>query len=76
MLNIGPEKLVVILGIALIVLGPDKLPDTARKLGNLLTELRRLGDGLHPGRLLEKASSDGEVPSRAQTDSRHDQHVI
>ncbi|MEY2402502.1 MAG: sec-independent protein translocase protein TatB [Acidimicrobiaceae bacterium] len=35
----------VILLIALIVLGPDKLPETARKIGNVMGELRRMSSG-------------------------------
>ena len=31
--------------IALIVLGPDKLPETARKIGNVMGELRRMSSG-------------------------------
>ena len=41
----GPEKILLILLIALIVLGPRELPDAARKLGNVMRELRRLSSG-------------------------------
>jgi sec-independent protein translocase protein TatB len=40
--NIGPEKLILLLVIALIVLGPTKLPDAARTLGRVVGELRRM----------------------------------
>jgi len=40
----GPELLVILL-VALIVLGPDKLPDAARKLGRLMAEVRRISGG-------------------------------
>jgi sec-independent protein translocase protein TatB len=43
--NVGTGELMVILLIALIVLGPDKLPDTARKIGNVMGELRRMSHG-------------------------------
>ena len=33
MFNVGPEKLLLLFIIALIVLGPSKLPDAARTLG-------------------------------------------
>lgn len=36
----GPLELLVILGIALIVLGPKRLPEAARSLGRGLRELR------------------------------------
>lgn len=42
MLSLSPEKLLVLLVVALIVLGPDKLPQVARKLGAAWGDLRRL----------------------------------
>ena len=36
----GPLELLVILAIALIVLGPSRLPEVARSLGRGLRELR------------------------------------
>ena len=41
MLSLSPAKLLVILVVALIVLGPDKLPQMARQLGALWHDLRR-----------------------------------
>ena len=45
MFNVGTGELLVILLIALIVLGPEKLPDAARKMGNVVGELRRMSGG-------------------------------
>lgn len=45
MFNVGAGELLVILLIALLVLGPDKLPETARKIGNVMGELRRMSSG-------------------------------
>ena len=42
MLSLSPAKLLVVLVIALIVLGPDKLPDLARQAGALWHDLRKL----------------------------------
>lgn len=39
--NIDPEKLLVVFVIALIVLGPSRLPQAARSLGRGLAEVRR-----------------------------------
>jgi sec-independent protein translocase protein TatA len=39
--NIGPGELILILIIALLVLGPGKLPDVAASLGKSLREFRR-----------------------------------
>ncbi len=40
MLNIGPGEVLVILVIALVVLGPTRLPATARTLGRFLAKTR------------------------------------
>jgi TatA/E family protein of Tat protein translocase len=39
--NIGPGELILILVIALVVLGPGKLPDVAASLGKSLREFRK-----------------------------------
>jgi Tat protein translocase TatB subunit len=46
MLNVGASELLVILLLALIVLGPEQLPDAARKIGNVVAEFRRLAGGI------------------------------
>ena len=45
MLNIGTPELLLILVVALLVLGPNRLPDAARQLGKAVAEIRRLGAG-------------------------------
>ena len=42
MFGIGPGELIVIILVALVVLGPEKLPAAARVLGRLTNELRNL----------------------------------
>ena len=42
MLNVGPGEVLVILVIALVVLGPSRLPGTARALGRILARTRRI----------------------------------
>ena len=42
MFNIGGGELIVIMLIALIVLGPKRLPDAARQVGKAMSELRRM----------------------------------
>jgi sec-independent protein translocase protein TatB len=44
-LNLGTGEVLVILVVALVVLGPDKLPGAARQVGRWLGELRRLSSG-------------------------------
>lgn len=45
MFNIGGGELIVIMLIALIVLGPSRLPDAARQVGKVMGDLRRLSSG-------------------------------
>ncbi len=42
MLNFSPEKLFLVGLIALVVLGPHRLPQAARTLGRVVAELRRV----------------------------------
>jgi len=46
MFGIGAEELVLILLIALIVLGPERMPKVARDIGRVVGELRRTSDEL------------------------------
>ncbi len=39
--NIGPLELIVILGIALLILGPGRLPDVGAALGKSIREFRK-----------------------------------
>lgn len=45
MFNVGSGELLVILLVALLVLGPGKLPDAARQIGNVLTQVRQMSSG-------------------------------
>jgi sec-independent protein translocase protein TatA len=38
--NIGPMELVIVLVIALLILGPKKLPDVGRSVGRALREFK------------------------------------
>lgn len=44
MLNIGPQELLLILVLALLVVGPKRLPELGRSLGRGLRELRKAQD--------------------------------
>jgi sec-independent protein translocase protein TatB len=45
MFNVGGGEVLMILLLALMVLGPQKLPDAARRVGNIMGELRRMSSG-------------------------------
>jgi sec-independent protein translocase protein TatB len=73
-MSLGPEKIILILVVALIVFGPQRLPEIARQVGAMVRELRRMQDSvrgeleqvLHPdftasdadGRTLDMGSGD------------------
>jgi sec-independent protein translocase protein TatA len=44
MLDIGVQEVLVLMVIALLVFGPDKLPDLGRRLGRAMREFRRASD--------------------------------
>ena len=46
MFLLSPAKLLVILVVALVVLGPDKLPKVAKQLGSLWADIRRYREKL------------------------------
>ena len=43
--NLGSGELLVIFFVALIVLGPTKLPEAARQIGRAINEVRRVSGG-------------------------------
>lgn len=43
MLNVGTGELLVVLAVAMVVLGPDRLPAAARTAGRAIQHLRQLG---------------------------------
>ena len=45
MFNLQGGELVIIALLALVVLGPEKLPEAARWFGRIYAQIRRMGDG-------------------------------
>ncbi|HLT69755.1 MAG TPA: Sec-independent protein translocase protein TatB [Acidimicrobiales bacterium] len=63
MFNVGGGELLVILLIALIVLGPERLPRGARQMGRALGELRRISSSFQQ-ELREAIEDDPSVGGR------------
>ncbi|MFQ5329196.1 MAG: Sec-independent protein translocase protein TatB [Thermodesulfobacteriota bacterium] len=66
MFGIGFTEIVVILVIALIVLGPDKLPELAKALGRAMREFRSATDDIK--RSVSGIDLDLNVPDYHQND--------
>jgi sec-independent protein translocase protein TatA len=64
MAAIGPLELIVVLAIALIVLGPKRLPDAGRSLGRGLREFKDSVSGREP-EPVEVVDAPARAPERA-----------
>ena len=70
MFGIGMPELLLILALALIVLGPKKLPELARALGKGMAEFRRATDELKDEfRQLENESPEYPAQATQKDDS-------
>jgi Tat protein translocase TatB subunit len=74
--NIGPMELMIILAVALLVVGPKRLPELGRTVGKSLRELRKVQDDLKRTiELEEDAPSFDRPPSRSvQPEPDPDRH--
>jgi sec-independent protein translocase protein TatA len=61
--SIGPMELIVVLAIALIVLGPKRLPDAGRSLGRGLREFKDSVSGREPEPV--EVDAPARAPERA-----------
>lgn len=76
MFGIGMQELVLILVIALIILGPKKLPDVAKSLGKALNEFKRatsdikdsleVDNNLHSVKKSFDALNDSQPPAESK----------
>jgi len=63
MLNIGTPELLVILIIALLVVGPQRLPELSRQLGRGLREFRKIQDDVKDMVKVDLDTPDAPPPS-------------
>ena len=63
MFNVGGGEFIVIALIALIVLGPQRLPGAARQVGKVLGDVRRLSSGFQSEMRDAFADVDADVPA-------------
>jgi len=88
MLDIGFQEILVIMVLALIIFGPDKLPDLGRRLGRAMREFRRASDEfrstveqnlqlhLDPDTMSPRSTSPGPTAAATAAVSASDGHAV
>ncbi len=74
MFGIGIPEIVVILVIALIVIGPEKLPEIAKMLGKTVAEFKKVIDGVKTTIEEEQADIEksADLPKHASLDEEEE----
>ena len=70
MFGIGLPELIVIMVVALLVVGPSKLPELARSLGKSFQEFRRMADEVKEG--FEEETADTEHSYEQHTENTNE----
>lgn len=71
MFGIGISEIIIILIIALLVIGPDKLPDLAKKLGKSMAELKRTTDDLRDSIYLDTDKEEDNKSTHMEKESKN-----
>ncbi len=64
--NIGSGEVLVILLLGLLILGPERLPEFARKMGNFIKEAKRMSRSFQEELRNAVEDPDIEMKARAQ----------
>ncbi len=70
MFGIGLPELIVIMVVALLVVGPSKLPDLARSLGKTFQEFRRMADEVKES--FEEEATDTKLSSEQHRENTNE----
>jgi Tat protein translocase TatB subunit len=70
MFGIGLPELIVIMVVALLVVGPSKLPELARSLGKTFQEFRRIADDVKE--TLEEETTDVKTSSEQRAENKEE----
>jgi sec-independent protein translocase protein TatA len=65
--NVGPLELIIILVIALLILGPGKLPEVGASLGKSIREFRKAVTDVSDATRVDVAPTPTTSPNQAQT---------
>jgi Tat protein translocase TatB subunit len=75
MFGIGLPEMIIILVVALLVVGPSKLPELARTLGKAFTEFRRMADDVketfEEEVMMEETAKTPEATAEAKADEKN-----
>jgi Tat protein translocase TatB subunit len=70
-LNIGTPELLVILVIALIVVGPKRLPEIGRQVGRAMSALRRVQDEVRDMVKFDLSDDSSDIPDTKPVPTPH-----
>ncbi len=75
MFDIGPEKLLILLGLALVILGPKKLPEMAKSMGKGFRDFRKAQSDVREEIMGHLSEANGSEPApEMETKSRDEGH--